>query len=146
MKYILEHINEIIGILAAFGVVIEVTPIKLSPLRWIGNRLNKNTNEKIDKLEKRMDESEYKFAMKDLADVRNRIISYAILIKNGQRLDANTFTNIQHDLDMYDYYKETYKYMEISGRKVIINGEIATAREIISEAMKKMWFTHLFLL
>ena len=135
MKYILEHINEIIGILAAFGVVIEVTPIKLSPLRWIGNRLNKNTNEKIDKLEKRMDDSEYKFAMKDLADVRNRIISYAIIIKNGQKLDANTLTNIQNDLDMYDYYKETYKYMEISGRKVIINGEIETAREIIKKEM-----------
>ena len=138
MKYAIDHINEIIGILAMFGVVIEVTPIKLSPLRWIGNRLNKNTNEKIDKLEQRMDESEYKFAMKDLADVRNRIISYAILIKNGQKLDANTLTNIQHDLDMYDYYKETYKYMEISGRKVIINGEIETAREIIKEEMKKM--------
>ena len=138
MKYILEHMNEILAILAAFGVVIEVTPIKLSPLRWIGNRLNKNTNEKIDNLEQRMDAMEYKNAMKDLADVRNRIISYAILIKNGQKLDSNTLTNIQHDLDMYDYYKETYKYMEINGRKVVINGEIETAREIIKEEMKRI--------
>lgn len=137
MKYAIDHMSEILGFLAIFGVVIEVTPIKLSPLRWIGNRLNKNTNEKIDKLEKRMDESEYKFAMKDLADVRNRIISYAILIKSGQKLDSNALINIQHDLDMYDYYKETYKYMEISGRKVVINGEIETAREIIKEEMKK---------
>lgn len=135
MKFVMNNLNHIIGILATLGVVIEVTPIKLSPLRWIGNRLNKNTNEKIDKLEKRMDESEYKFAMKDLADVRNRIISYAILIKSGQKLDSNTLTNIQHDLDMYDYYKETYKYMEISGRKVVINGEIETAREIIKKEM-----------
>lgn len=135
MKYVMDNINHIIGILAALGVVIEVTPIKISPLKWIGDRLNRNTNEKIDKLEKRMDESEYKFAMKDLADVRNRIISYAILIRNGQKLDSNTLTNIQHDLDMYDYYKETYKYMEISGRKVVINGEIETAREIIKKEM-----------
>lgn len=135
MKFVMDNINHIIGILAALGVVIEVTPIKLSPLKWIGDRLNKNTNEKIDKLEQRMDTMEYKNAMKDLADVRNRIISYAILIKSGQMLDSNALTNIQHDLDMYDYYKETYKYMEINGRKVVINGEIETAREIIKKEM-----------
>lgn len=138
MKFLMDNINHIIGILATLGVAIEVTPIKLSPLKWIGDRLNKNTNEKIDKLEKRIDTMEYKNAMKDLADVRNRIISYAILIKSGQKLDSNALTNIQHDLDMYDYYKETYKYMEINGRKVVINGEIETSREIIKEEIKKM--------
>lgn len=137
MKHILDNMSLIIQILAVFGVVVEITPIKISPLRWIGNRLNKNTNEKIDKLEKRMDTIEYKNAMKDLADVRNRIISYGLIIKNGESLDSNALRNIQHDLDMYDYYKETYKYMEINGRKVIINGEIETARELIKQEMLK---------
>lgn len=137
MQYIKENLSLIIEILAILGIVIEVTPIKISPLKMIGNRLNKNTNEKIDNLEKRMDESEYKFAMKDLGDVRNRIISYGLLIKQGQELDSNALRNIQHDLDMYDYYKETYKYMDINGRKVIINGEIETARELIKQEMLK---------
>lgn len=137
MKYVLDNLNVIIEILAVLGIVIEVTPIKISPLKMIGNRLNKNTNEKIDNLEKRMDESEYKFAMKDLGDVRNRIISYGLLIKQGQELDTNALRNIQHDLDMYDYYKETYKYMDINGRKVVINGEIETARELIKQEMLK---------
>lgn len=137
MKHIFDNLGLIIQCLAVLGVVIEVTPIKISPLRWIGNRLNKNTNEKIDKLEKRMDTMEYKNAMKDLADVRNRIISYGLIIKNGEKLDSNALRNIQHDLDMYDYYKETYKYMEINGRKVVINGEIETARELIKEEMLK---------
>ena len=137
MQYIKENLSLIIEILAILGIVIEVTPIKISPLKMIGNRLNKNTNEKIDNLEKRMDESEYKFAMKDLGDVRNRIISYGLLIKQGQELDSNALRNIQHDLDMYDYYKETYKYMDINGRKVVINGEIETARELIKQEMLK---------
>lgn len=137
MKHIFDNLGLIIQCLAVLGVVIEVTPIKISPLRWIGNRLNKNTNEKIDKLEKRMDTMEYKNAMKDLADVRNRIISYGLIIKNGEKLDSNALRNIQHDLDMYDYYKETYKYMDINGRKVVINGEIETARELIKEEMLK---------
>lgn len=135
MKHILDNLSIIVQILALFGVVVEITPIKISPLRWIGDRLNKNTNKKIEELDKRMDESDYKFAMKDLADIRNRIISYGMLIKNGQKLDDNALRNIQHDLDMYDYYKDTYKYMEINGRKVVINGEIETARELIKEEM-----------
>lgn len=137
MKYIFENLGLIIQCLALLGVVVEVTPIKISPLRWIGNRLNKNTNDKIEKLEQRLDDNEYKFAMKDLADIRNRIISYGLLIKNGQTLDSNALRNIQHDLDMYDYYKETYKTMDINGRKVVINGEIETARELIKQEMLK---------
>lgn len=137
MKHIFDNLGLIIQCLALLGVVVEVTPIKISPLRWIGNRLNKNTNDKIEKLEQRLDDNEYKFAMKDLADIRNRIISYGLLIKNGQTLDSNALRNIQHDLDMYDYYKETYKYMDINGRKVVINGEIETARELIKQEMLK---------
>lgn len=137
MKYIFDNLGLIIQCLALLGVVVEVTPIKISPLRWIGNRLNKNTNDKIEKLEQRLDDNDYKFAMKDLADIRNRIISYGLLIKNGQTLDSNALRNIQHDLDMYDYYKETYKYMDINGRKVVINGEIETARELIKQEMLK---------
>ena len=137
MKHVIDNLGLIIQCLAIFGVVVEVTPIKISPLKWIGDRLNKNTNEKIDNLEKRMDTMEYKDAMKDLADVRNRIISYGLLIKQGQKLDSNALNNIQHDIDMYDYYKETYKYMEINGRKVVINGEIETARELIKQEMLK---------
>lgn len=135
MKHIFDNLGLIIQCLALLGVVVEVTPIKISPLRWIGNRLNKNTNDKIEKLEQRLDDNDYKFAMKDLADIRNRIISYGLLIKNGQTLDSNALRNIQHDLDMYDYYKETYKYMDINGRKVVINGEIETARELIKQEM-----------
>lgn len=137
MSNLPKIISTIMQILVSLGVVIEITPIKISPLKWIGDRLNKNTNEKIENLEQRLNENDYKFAMKDLADIRNRIISYGLLIKNGQSLDSNALRNIQHDLDMYDYYKETYKYMEINGRKVVINGEIETARELIKQEMLK---------
>ena len=36
--------------------LIEITPIKVSPLKWIGKRLNKETIEKVDKFEKKLDE------------------------------------------------------------------------------------------
>lgn len=47
------------GILSALVIIlslIEITPIKVSPLKWIGKRLNKETIEKVDKFEKKLDE------------------------------------------------------------------------------------------
>ena len=42
---LLKAIRIIIDFLAVFGITFEVLPIKFSPLRWLGNRLNKSTNE-----------------------------------------------------------------------------------------------------
>ncbi len=137
MEHILDITKLIAQLLAALGITIEILPVKFSPLKWIGNRLNKNLKEQMNNIENRLDTIEYKTDMKDLADVRNRIISYGLIIRNGQELDKDTLNNIQHDLDIYDYYKETYKYMEINGRKVKINGEIETARMLINEEIKK---------
>lgn len=38
--------------LAVLGVVIEVTPIKISPLAWIGRRLNSELKEDVQNIEK----------------------------------------------------------------------------------------------
>lgn len=132
-----EHISDIVALLAALGITVEVIPVKVSPLGWLGNRINKDVNDKIDKIQKQVDGIEYKNAMKDLADIRSRIIKAGIMIQKGENLDCDFIKSIQHDLDMYDYYKDTYHYMEINGRKVKINGEVETARELINEQAKK---------
>ena len=131
MRNILEFCQSIVSILAVFGVAFEVVPIKISPLGWLGKHINKEVNDKIDKIQKQVNGIEYKNAMKDLADVRNRLLSYGILMQKGEDLDINVLKSIQHDLDIYDYYKDTYKYMEINGRKVKINGEVETTRELL---------------
>lgn len=130
-----EHISDIVALLAALGVTVEVIPVKVSPLGWLGNRINKDVNAKIDKIQKQVNEIEYKNAMKDLADVRNRLISYGILIQKGEKLESNVISSIQHDLDQYDYYKDTYKYMTLNGRKVKINGEVETTRQLVNQML-----------
>ena len=40
MTEIVQFVRDIIGILAILGIVIEVTPIKINPFSWIGQRLN----------------------------------------------------------------------------------------------------------
>lgn len=136
MKDILEHINDIVALLAVFGITFEVAPIKISPLGWLGEHINKSVNDRIDKIQKQVDDIEYKNAMKDLADVRNRLISYGLLMQKGEKFDCNVIQSIQHDLDVYDYYKDTYKYMDLNGRKVKINGEVESTRMLINERLK----------
>ena len=137
MDKLLEGIRVIVDFLALFGIIFEVTPIKISPIAWLGNHLNKDLNEKVDKIQKQVDGIEYKNAMKDLADVRNRLISYGLLIQKGEKLDSDVLRSIQHDLDVYDYYKETYQYMELNGRKVRINGEVETTRTLVNRELMR---------
>lgn len=134
---ILKHISDIVALLATLGVVIEVSPIKISPLSWLGRLINKDTNERIDKIQKQVDEIEYKSAMKDLADIRNRLISYGLLMQKGEILSLDVLKSIQHDLDVYDFYKDKYQYMELNGRKVKINGEVETTRTLVNNQLLK---------
>ena len=140
----MNYISDTVALLAALGVVVEITPIKINPISWLGKLINKETteeikiiNDKIDKIQIQVNGIEYKNAMKDLADIRSRIIKAGIMVQKGENLDCDFIKSIQHDLDMYDFYKETYQYMEINGRKVKINGEVETARELINEQAKK---------
>ena len=140
----MNYISDTVALLAALGVVVEITPIKINPISWLGKLINKETteeiktiNDKIDKIQIQVNGIEYKNAMKDLADIRSRIIKAGMSIQRGEQLDCDFIKSIQHDLDMYDYYKETYVYMIVDGRKVKINGEVETARELINEQAKK---------
>lgn len=137
MNSILGHISNIVSLLALFGITFEVAPIKVSPLGWLGEHINKSVNDRIDKIQKQVDDIEYKNAMKDLADIRNRLISYGILMRKGEELEPEALRSIQHDFDMYDYYKEKYVYMELNGRKVKINGEVETTRRLLNERLMK---------
>lgn len=140
----MKNISDLVALLFSAGVLFEITPIKINPISWLGNLVNKDMNEKvkniedkIDKMQVQVDGIEYKNAMKDLADIRSRIIKAGMSIQRGEQLDCDYIKSIQHDLDMYDYYKDTYVYMEVDGRKVKINGEVESARELINEMAKK---------
>lgn len=148
MKVILENTGNIVALLALFGITFEVAPVKINPISWLGKLVNKDINDKLNSIQndfngkikniqKQINDIEYKNAMKDLADIRIRIIKAGMEIQKGEQFDCDYIKSLQHDLDMYDYYKDTYVYMEVNGRKVKINGEVETARELINEQAKK---------
>lgn len=80
------NINEILSQVTAGGIVsvlviifslIEITPVKFSPLAWIGKRINKESLEKVDKIEKKLDEH-------IAQSYRSKILNFQnILLKDG---------------------------------------------------------------
>jgi len=134
---LIKVIRIIVDFLAVFGITFEVLPIKFSPLRWLGNRLNKSTNERIDHIQEQVDRMEYENDMRDLRNVKSRIHQYGQSIRKGEELTEEMIKSAFDDLDVYDFYKDKYKYMDINGKKVKINGEVETDRVLLKEAANR---------
>ena len=57
--------------------LIEVVPIKISPIEFVGKKLNKSTNEKLDKLDKKIEDYHQE-------DAKILISDFVQDIKNGE--------------------------------------------------------------
>lgn len=134
---LIKAIRIIVDFLAVFGITFEILPIKFSPLRWLGNRLNRSTNERIDHIQEQVDRMEYENDMRDLRNVKSRIHQYGQSIRKGEELTEEMIKSAFDDLDVYDFYKDKYKYMNINGKRVKINGEVETDRVLLKEAANK---------
>lgn len=97
-----------IEVLAIFGVVIEVTPIKISPLKWIGRRLNLELKEDVEKIEKRIDELEMKQIQKDIDQKRKTILDFANSLRQDKKHTVEEYENIIRMIDDYIVLCEKY--------------------------------------
>lgn len=137
MENTMHIVSYIIEILGALGIIVEITPqIKFSPLDWLGKRLNKSTNDRIDAIEKKVNNMEYNEDMKELRTIMNRIHAYGMMIRKGEEIPYDTLISATHDIDKYYDYKEQYHYQIINGEKVPINGGIEIDKNLILEALK----------
>ena len=137
LQFSLDYSEKIVKLLALFGITMEVLPIKISPLKFLGQRLFKSTNDRIDKIQNQVNKIEYDNHMEDLRNIKSRLHNYGRMLTKGEILSENTLKSAMDDLNMYDFYKDKYQYIEVNGRKVKINGEIEIDRQLIIDAMKK---------
>lgn len=58
LNAILEHVTAggVVSVLIIIASLVEITPVKFSPLQWIGKRLNAEALIRINKIEKKLDE------------------------------------------------------------------------------------------
>lgn len=131
MEEIIGYTVEILGLL---GVVIEITPIKFSPLKWIGNRLNGGIKKELDTVKKNLEQLQYDVDHNDIGTIRNRISNFDCLcrldIKYNQ-IEQHQYVAVFKDINKWEKYHEKYEDL---------NGELKIAIENINEHYKKAIF------
>lgn len=109
MEQIVEMISNVIKVLGVLGVVIEITPIKFSPLRWIGNRLNRSLSEKIEKTDRKVDELYERLDRDKVENIRSELLDFSNSCMNHRRHTEREFDNIFKKEIEYEKLCEKYK-------------------------------------
>lgn len=121
-----EAVKTVISILAACGIVIDLTPgVKFQPVRWVlkrlGNLINADINKQLDELKKEV--TEFK------VDIwRTEILDFSDSCMNHQRHTKEQFDHVIEILDKYDKYITENK---------LNNGQVDVAHEYILEIYKQ---------
>lgn len=128
------------------GMIVEITPVKINPISWIGKHFNKNIDDKLKEMQKTYEKNQEEILNKlnetnlridgtneridgtDIADIRTRIATIATIIKNGGLVTDDQYNCVFKDIDTWGKYHQ--KYPDLNG---IVNISI----EIIQEEYKK---------
>lgn len=131
LKDILAYTLEIMALL---GVVVEITPIKFSPIKWIGNRFNGDIKKELKEVKDDIKQLQIEADNRDIATIRHRISSFDNLCRldiEHSQIQRHQYISIFKDIDKWDKYHEKYKHL---------NGELILAIENIRECYKKAKF------
>lgn len=91
-EFFAEYSGPIVSALFLLGMFVEITPVKISPLQWIGRRVNKETLDKVSKIEKSQDELKHKMdteEMNQMSVVNNLNNTAAAVCKIEEKLDEH---------------------------------------------------------
>lgn len=107
---LVEYGKYVVSALAIFGITIEVSPIKISPLSWLGNRMNGDLIKRIENLEKEN-------IINKAERYRNEILSFANSCRNGKGHTVEEFDNIMDTIYKYENLCEANKWI-VNGKTV----------------------------
>lgn len=105
-----DLVSAFITIVFAGSVFIQIIPIKINPwdklLKWAGDRINHNVNQKIDTLEKKLDDHIASDTARRVDDIRNTILVFANECSRGIVHSKEQFRFIVSKCDAYEQYVE----------------------------------------
>lgn len=96
------NVGGAVALLVVIGGLIEISPIKVSPLQWIGRRLNKETFNKVGMIEKKLDEH-------IAQSLRTKILSFQDDIILGQNKTKEQWKEVVNAIYAYEKYCEENK-------------------------------------
>lgn len=88
------------------GVFVEISPIKINPIEWLGKKLNKTTLDKLKELEKIVDDN-------GIDAVRSRILANDALLAKGEIFTQDQWNCLYKDISKWGSYHE--KYEDLNG-------------------------------
>jgi len=131
-KEILEYIKYGVWILFGSGMLFEISPIKFNPitstLNWIGKKLNKDVEEKLSMVDKKVDLVQVDLQNHKVESWRRDILEFADSLMMGKRRTREQFDYVVRLHDSYE------KYIEERG---IDNGQIDLAYKHISKCYQE---------
>ena len=84
--------------------LIEICPIKINPWSWLGNAINKNVLEKIEKIEKDVAEVKKEVGESTAVTSRYRILRFDDEILHNVKHSKEHFDQILLDIDVYEKF------------------------------------------
>lgn len=101
--------------------LIEIVPIKISPIEFLGKKLNRSTNEKIDKLDKKLEDYHQE-------DAKILISDFVQDIKNGEEKSETQWISMLNFVQEYldkgwnSKVKQDALFIETEYRKKFLKG------------------------
>lgn len=128
IQFIIDHWTSIVEGLTAFGLVVEISPIKIYPLRWLGNRINADIKKDIDVINKKFDKHIDDSARKEMKSLRSQILDFSDRIQNGSKPSKDAFTHIFDAVE--DYHKLINDYNLTNG---LIDIEVKNIKKVYAK-------------
>ena len=96
LSWIGENMTSVLALLAMFGITIEVMPVKISPLKWIGQRMNNSLENKVDRMRKDI-------ASLDKNQCKNYLVRFLADVERGEKMND---VEVARAYDAYDHYTD----------------------------------------
>lgn len=100
---------------------VEIVPVKVSPLQWIGRRLNKETLDKVKKIEEKLDQHVAQ-------SYRNKILSFQDEILANKKKTREQWKEVIVAITAYEEYCK---------KNEVENGLCAQANEFLEEEYQR---------
>lgn len=99
----------VVSVIVILLSLIEITPIKLSPLQWIGNRINKPINDRLDKMDEDLTKVNKKLDEHIAESYRNSILQVQDRLIKGDKFTREEWKKAIKSCQAYDKYIEDNK-------------------------------------
>lgn len=97
----------ILSVLIILSMLVEITPVKFSPLNWIGKRINADVYKRLDEIEKRIDKVDGKVDEHVAESYRNNIFRVQDRLLKGDKLTLEEWKKTIKSCESYHTYVET---------------------------------------